>query len=126
MSAFIPFLPFSHGEQAVIVHNHLLELGRSICTPVKLTNGEDEQLIGDVKLHIRRDASVCKLLAQNEYHADLGARSLITAVDTIKTLLVDAYLSEDEEIIEGGGITECIIDVHGEEAVVSVVPPQRR
>lgn len=110
----------------MIVHKHLLELGRSVRKPVKLTDDENEQLIGDVKMRIRRDASVCKLLAQNEYHTDLGARSLITAVDTIKTLMVDAYLSVDEEIVEDGGMAECIIDVNGGEAVVNILPPQRR
>jgi len=76
-----------------------------------------------VKLRIRRDASVCGILAQNEYHIDLGARSLISAVDTIKTLLVETYLGVDEEIAEGGGVAECIIDVNGGEVVVNIVPP---
>ncbi|KAF2233612.1 P-loop containing nucleoside triphosphate hydrolase protein [Viridothelium virens] len=126
ISTFVPFLPFSPGEQAVIIHKHLLELGRKVRTPVNLAEGDDEQLVGNVKMRVRRDASVCQLLAKNDYHTDLGARSLITAVDTIKTLMVDAYLSVDEEITEGGGMSELIIDVNGGEAVVNIVPPKSR
>jgi len=126
ISAFVPFLPFSKGEQAVIVHKHLLELGRNVHTPVNLTEGENEQLIGNVRLRIRRDASVCGILAQSEYHTDLGARSLINAVETIKTLMVEVYLSVDEEITEGAGISEFIIDVSGGEVVVNIVSPKMR
>ncbi|KAL8673304.1 MAG: hypothetical protein Q9168_002266 [Polycauliona sp. 1 TL-2023] len=126
ISAFIPFLPFSKGEQAVIIHKHLLEFGRNIRTPISLTEGDGEQLIGNVRLRIRRDASVCGILAQAEYHVDLGARSLISAVDTIKTLMVEAYLGVDEEITEGGGMSEFIIDVNGGEVVANIIPPQMR
>ena len=126
VSAFVPFLPFSTGEQAVIVHKHLLELGRKVNMPVNLTAGEHEQLIGNVGLRIRRDASVCKILAQSEYHTDLGARSLISAVDTIKTLMVEAYLGVDEEITEGSGMSEFIIDVNGGEIVINIVLPTVR
>lgn len=76
-------------------------------------------------MRIRKDASVCRLLAENEYHIDLGARSLISAVDTIKTLLVEAYLAIDEKIVEGGEMAECTIDVNDGEVVVDVVPAQR-
>jgi len=110
----------------VIVHKHLLELGRNVHTPVNLTEGENEQLIGNVRLRIRRDASVCGILAQSEYHTDLGARSLINAVETIKTLMVEVYLSVDEEITEGAGISEFIIDVSGGEVVVNIVSPKMR
>lgn len=92
---------------------------------MNLTDGDREQLIGNVRMRIRRDASVCGVLAENEYHIDLGARSLISAVDTIKTLLVEAYLAVDEKIVEDGGMAECTIDVNGGEVVVDVVPPQR-
>ncbi len=126
ISAIIPFLPFSKGEQAVIIHKHLLEFGRNIRTPINLTEGEDEQLIGNVRLRIRRDALVCGILAQSEYHVDLGARSLISAVDTIKTLMVEAYLGVDEEIAEGVGMSEFIIDVNGGEVVANIVPPKIR
>ena len=110
----------------MIVHKHLLELGRNVRRPVNLSEGESELLVGNVRLRIRKDASVCKMLAQSEYHTDLGARSLISAVDTIKTLMVEAYLRVDEEITEGAGMSEFIIDVNGGEVVVNIVPTKMR
>lgn len=106
----------------MIIHKHLLELGRNVRTPINLTEGEGEQLIGNVRLRIHRDASVCGILAQSEYHTELGARSLISAVDTIKTLMVEAYLGVDEEITEGAGMSEFIIDVNGGEVVANIIP----
>lgn len=96
---------------------------RKVQRPVNLTKGPDEQLLGNIRLRIsRRDASVCKLLAESEYHADLGARSLIAAAGKVKKLLVEEYLSIDEEITEGGSMSEFIIDANGDEVVVNKVP----
>jgi hypothetical protein len=105
------------------VHKSLLELGRKVQRPVNLKEGPDEQLLGNIRLRIsRRDASICKLLAESEYHADLGARSLIAAAEKIKKLLVEEYLNIDEEIAEGDGMTDFIIDVNGAEVVVNKAP----
>lgn len=104
------------------MHKVLLELGRKVQRPVNLSDGPDEQLLGNIRLRIRRDASVCQALAEVEYHSDLGARSLIAAGEKIKRLLVEEYLSIDEDIEEGGGLNECVIDVSGGEVVVRMVP----
>jgi hypothetical protein len=88
--------------------------------------GPEEKLLGNVRLRIRRDASVCRVLAETEYHADLGARSLIAAAEKIKRLLVEEYLKVDEEITEKDGMTEFIIDVNGGEVIVTMVPPKSR
>jgi hypothetical protein len=108
------------------VHKVLLELGRKVQRPVNLTDGPDEQLLGNIRLRIRRDASVCRALAEAEYHSDLGARSLIAAGEKIKRMLVEEYLNIDEEITENGGLSEYIIDVNGGEVVVNMVPPKSR
>ncbi|KAK5740822.1 hypothetical protein LTR17_004412 [Elasticomyces elasticus] len=126
ISAFIPFLPFNVGEQAVIVHKALLELGRNVRQPVKLSGGPDEKVLGNVWLRVRRDASVCRVLAESEYHADLGARSLNTAVEQIKQLLVAEYLQVDEEITEVGRMSECTIDLSGAHVVVNLRPSNIR
>lgn len=126
MSEFLPFLPFSTGEQAVIVHKALLELSRKVRQPVNLSAGDEEKLLGNIRLRIRCDASLCRSLAESEYHMDLGARSLIVAVEKIKRLLVEEYLKVDEEIVEKADITEFVIDVKGGEAFVSIVPRKLR
>ncbi|KAK5463038.1 hypothetical protein LTS15_002750 [Exophiala xenobiotica] len=121
ISAFIPFLRFSLGEQAVVVHKYLLELGYAVEGPVNLSFGPQEKLLGDVRVRIRRDASVCRILAKAEYHEDLGARSLINAVDTIKGLLVEAYLGIDEQIVESADKSVFLVDVQGNEIVVKLM-----
>ncbi|KAN0070517.1 P-loop containing nucleoside triphosphate hydrolase protein [Elaphomyces granulatus] len=71
ISAFIPFLPFSPGEQAVVTHKYLLELSRKVRTPINLSVGHDERLLGNIRLHVRKDSSVCRTLAEAEYSPDL-------------------------------------------------------
>lgn len=110
----------------MIVHKYLLELGRHVRAPVNLTSGEHERLIGNLRMRIRRDASVCGILAESEYHTDLGARSLLSAVDTIKTLLVEEYLAVDEEIVEGDRLSDFMIDVKGGEVEVHNGAPKVR
>lgn len=104
----------------MIVHKSLLELGRKVQRPVNLSVGPDEQLLGNIRLRIRRDASVCQALAKAEYHSNLGARSLIAAAEKVKRMLVEEYLDIDDEIQEGNGMVECVIDVLGEEVVVNM------
>ena len=82
--------------------------------------------MGNIRLRIRRDASVCRALAESEYHSNLGARSLIAAGEKIKRLLVEAYLDIDEEITEGEGVAEFVIDVVGGEVGVSMVAGRGR
>ncbi|KAK5687476.1 hypothetical protein LTS10_001614 [Elasticomyces elasticus] len=124
ISDFLPFLTFSIGEQAVIVHKALLDLARTVRQPVNLSEGPEERLLANVRLRIRRDASVCRTLAENEYHPDLGARSLNVAAEKIKNVLLEQYLKIDDEITEKDGMSECIIDVSGGEIVVNMVRPE--
>jgi len=77
-----------------------------------------------VKLRIRRDASVCQLLAQSGYNARLGARSLITAVDTVKSRVVDEYLEINEGFSEDPQKTDCLVDVRSGEIVVKMTAPK--
>ncbi|RMJ14913.1 hypothetical protein CDV36_005445 [Fusarium kuroshium] len=117
ISHFVPFLPFSPGEQAVITHKMLLQLAEEFRRPIVISEGSDEQLIGDVRLRIRRDATVCRLLAEDHYHKSLGARSLKAGVRQVKGIVAEAYLEEDDEIQENGGLWDFIIDVQGDEIV---------
>ncbi|KIW22853.1 uncharacterized protein PV07_11106 [Cladophialophora immunda] len=121
ISAFIPFLRFSPGEQAVVAHKYLLELGYGVEAPVNLSFGAREKLLGDVRVRIRNDASVCRLLAKAEYHPELGARSLDNAVDTIKGLLVEAYLEIDQQIKESANKSIFQVEVQADEIVVRLI-----
>ncbi|EFX02940.1 ATPase, aaa-2 [Grosmannia clavigera kw1407] len=121
VSDFIPFVPFSKGEQAVVAHKFLLELAENVAQPVLIRQGaERAQLLGNVRLHVRHDASVCARLAEAEYSEELGARSLRKAVEHVQDGLVESYLEDDEEIEEGDGTskTDFIVDVRADEIVV--------
>jgi hypothetical protein len=70
---------------------------------------------------MRRDASVCGVLAKQEYHAELGARSLRAAVKGVEDVLVEAYLDVEEEIREGGGMVDFCVDVVAGEVVANMI-----
>lgn len=105
----------------MIVHKFLLELADKVRGPVNLVAGPKEQLLGNVRMKIRRDASVCRILAEAEYHSDLGARSLIMGAGKVEDILVEAYLNVDEEIRESGRMVDFVVDVNGSEVIANMV-----
>jgi hypothetical protein len=107
----------------VVAHKFLRELSQKVRAPTNLSNGPQEQLLGDVRLRIRRDASVCMTLAEEEYLRELGARSLSAAVKLVEDMLVDVYLDQSEEIVEGGKVLDVVMDVHGGEITVTPLYP---
>ncbi|KAH0526519.1 hypothetical protein TsFJ059_009823 [Trichoderma semiorbis] len=122
ISDFIPLLPFSAGEQAVITHKCLLELAEDLRLPISLTKGPMERLIGDIRLLIRRDGTVCSTLAKAHYHNKLGARSLKAGAEKVKRIVLDAYLDDDEEIEEQNTLRDVVVDVDGDEIVGKILP----
>lgn len=111
ISDFLPFLPFSPGEQAVVVHKFLLELARRIRGPVNLSFANKEQLLGNIRMKLRKDASVCRILAEEEYHSDLGARSLAMGARKLEDILVETYLEIEGEITEDETVVDFLVDV---------------
>jgi len=112
ISGFVPFLPFSAGEQAVIAHKYILDLAERVRREIKLVFSPDGQLVGRVYLRIARDATICSTLAAEGYDKDLGARSLIVAVkQNLEEPLVEAYLEVDDEIRENQDMMEILVNV---------------
>jgi len=103
------------------VHKFLLELGQKVRGPVNLVPGLKQQLLGNVNLKIRKDASVCRILAEAEYHSDLGARSLLMGARKVEDILVEAYLEVDDEIRESEKIVDFVVDVNGSEVIAKMV-----
>jgi ATP-dependent Clp protease ATP-binding subunit ClpA len=103
----------------------LLEYAREVRRPVSLQPGLNERLIGGILLHIRRDASVCRLIAAEGYDGDLGIRSLINAVrDTVELSLFDSYLKVEKDIEEGEQVADYVVDVRNDEVAISMVSPK--
>jgi ATP-dependent Clp protease ATP-binding subunit ClpA len=74
---------------------------------------------------MRKDASVCSLLAEDGYDQDLGARSLIATVkQVIEETLVETYLEVDKEIYEGQDMMEYVVNIIKGEVTVLPVPKQ--
>ncbi|KAH0543129.1 hypothetical protein FGG08_002555 [Glutinoglossum americanum] len=122
INAILPFLPFSLGEQAVVAHKFVLQLARSVRAPVKIPKNpsEAENLLGNIDLIVRRDASLCLQLAKDEYSPDLGARSLQNGVDeTVVQPLVMAYLGLNDEICEDGEAEKFEFDVQPDGEIVA-------
>lgn len=101
ISAFVPFLPFSEPETCVGAHKYLLELISEVRHPINTTPGPQERLLGNIRLKIRSDASVCKILTK-DYDPELGIRSLKKAVrDRLASALDFEYMATHEVISEG-------------------------
>lgn len=103
------------------MNKYLLELGRKIRAPVNLSDEPEEQPFGGIKQRIRQDATICQMLADEEYHADFGVRSLIKAVQTVEDVLVERHLDVNEEIVESDEVLDFIVDVSGVDIVANIV-----
>lgn len=106
ITEFVPFLTFSQVEQAAVAHKYLTEVGKELAKPVAVTREEEKQrFVGDIDLHVPKDYSVCRIIAQDEYVEQLGARSVINGVNRmIEGEVIDHYLEMEDEIKEGQGV----------------------
>ena len=85
---------------------------------MNLSTGQDEWLLGDIRLRIRHDASVCIALAKDSYLRELGARSLSGAAKKVEDMLVGLYLEESGEIVERGKGMDVVLSMVGDEVVM--------
>jgi hypothetical protein len=74
--------------------------------------------LGNIRLTIRLDASVCKVLAKN-YDAELGIRSLRKAVrDKVASLLDYEYMKTRETIAERQAMEEYAVFISNDKIMV--------
>lgn len=84
-----------------------------------LSTGSEENLLGDIRLEVRHDVSVCKRITATGYDRDLGIRSLITSVrDEVEGPLVAEYLNIDDHPVKGSSKTTYCLDLRQKELVV--------
>lgn len=103
----------------MLVHKGLLVLKDKLALPVKL-RGDFPNPIGRVDLTIRKDASICQLLAKDEYMPDLGARSLRHGVNLVREWVYEKYLDMEGPIEESGPVQEMALEVHNKNIKVRV------
>lgn len=103
------------------MHKYLLKLGQKVRRPVHLVQDRKQRLLGNINLKIRKDASVCRILAEAEYHPDLGARSLRKGAKIVEEILVEAYLEVDEDIRESQKMVDFVVDINGSEVIAKMV-----
>lgn len=121
ITAFVPFLPFAPGEQAVGAHKYILEFvdrarAKVVMNPCK---NEPFQPFGNVRLRIPRDASLCTHLAASYYQKDLGIRSLKNSVEALKNEVVQEYLRSLNKIEETNALTDFVVDLDKDEITVT-------
>ena len=102
-----------------------MEFVNRVRRPINTTNGPDEQLLGNIRLRIRREVSLCSLMAKNDYDEDLGIRGLIASVRELEQALIRSYLDVEEEIMNSDEMTEYVLDVRNGEIVGTRVPTEQ-
>ena len=96
LSAIIPFLPFSKEEQAVTTYRFMRKLFNESRKPISV---EANQLARHLFLNFVEDGALASFIAEKYYSPELGARSLLKAVNTqICHKLTNAFLAQEEEI----------------------------
>jgi hypothetical protein len=79
----------------------LLELINDVRRPINTTPGPDEQLLGNIRLRIRSDAAVSKIITK-DYDTELGINSLKKTVkDRVASALDFEYMAMHDTISEG-------------------------
>ena len=98
ISCFVPFMPFSDTEAAVVAHKYILELASRVRGPVDLAR---EELVANIELNVVDDGDMCMHLSKKGYKPSVGARSLKRRVaDTVEEKVCAAYTNVDDEIDE--------------------------
>lgn len=112
----------------MIAHKYILELVRDMHRPVNLSKNEDEEnLLGNIRVTINGDASICRTIAQRSYNPDLGARSIWPAIKSeIEDKLVEMYLDIEGEPTEGTEEIECIVSIQDREIEVQMLSNSAR
>jgi len=99
VTAILPFMPFTAGEQAVVVRKYMLKLANTVRQPIDTGS---KKFAGNTHVKYVNDGQIALHIGKQYYISEIGARSLDTAVDThIKYRLARAIqtmpeLVEDE------------------------------
>lgn len=100
ITEMIPFEAFDEAEQAVLVDKCIMDLETKLSEPV-VTSSILERLVGNIRIKITEDATVCSSIAKNYYLPELAASSILHGVnETIARPLIGYYLEDGDEFSE--------------------------
>ncbi|KAK5123530.1 hypothetical protein LTR85_002568 [Meristemomyces frigidus] len=98
INSIVPLFPFSPNEAAVVAHKFLLDLQDDMRKPIATTEPE-LRFIAHSRLSVIDDGKLCQhLVAKDRYEPQLGARSIATSVNRVRTALALEYSKSGEEI----------------------------
>lgn len=114
VTEILPFLTFSLKEAAVMVHKLLMNLETEVARQVRLTlNKEEDVYVGNTKVRVKNDATVCCAIALEGYDKQTGARSIAQAVERdVQDPLVSQYLKIPDKLDENQPTAHFEIDVN--------------
>lgn len=96
ISEIVPFFPFNEDEQAITTYKFLRELWNTVRAPINTAN---VWFPGHSYVNYIDDGRIATWLARDGYNADLGARSLQSAVVRhVQTELAAAFFEEPGEV----------------------------
>jgi len=79
VTAILPFMPFTAGEQAVVVRKYMLKLANTVRQPIDTGS---KKFAGNTHVKYVNDGQIALHIGKQYYISEIGARSLDTAVDT--------------------------------------------
>ena len=98
LSAIIPFLPFTPEERAVTTYKFMRRLFNITRRPISVAT---THLARHLYLNFVDDGALASFIAERYYSPELGARSLLKAVNTqVCHQLTKAFLAKEEEITD--------------------------
>ena len=98
ISEIVPFFPFNHDEQAVTTYKFMRQLWNKVRAPI---NTEQKWFPGHSFINYVDDGRIATWLSKDGYNAELGARSLESAVVRgIQRKVADAFFGEAEKVTD--------------------------
>ncbi|KAK4539926.1 hypothetical protein LTR36_009968 [Oleoguttula mirabilis] len=98
IDTIVPFFPFSPTEAAVVAHKFILDLQDEVRKPIATAEPE-LRYIAHSDLCVIDDGKVCQHLVTNHsYEPELGARSISTSVNRLRTAFALEYSKSDVKV----------------------------
>ena len=95
MRNIAPFFPFDRNERAVVAHKFLMELVEEVREPIDATFPA-RWFPGHIHLNLKNDGKLSAHIAKEAYSEQLGARSVLSAIDDVRNAFFASFTNTDE------------------------------